>query len=400
MDSMRRDRNHELSALLIAPDQNLAREFTASLADSNCFLVLAELKTYPTTGTLDIRLRQLNPHVVLIDAASDLEAACELMRYLAGNRPGTQVVALHRRKESPVVVRVLRSGASEFLHSPFDSAEQREAAARLRRLIQPDEASVLNQGQVVVYSSAKPGAGASTVAAYSAHALRKVSGGRVLLVDLDLEGGSLAFLLKLQAKYSVVDALQQGDQLDAGVWSVVVSQAAGLDILPAPEQPYTEALSIEQVRTLVEQARLLYDWIIIDAGVVFQRFSLMLLSEADQNCLVTAGDLGSLHMARKAVAMLTGFGIGADRYHIIVNRFVRNGGIGGADMQKILGSPVMATLPNDYHALHRVIALGQPLGEDGELGRAFTTLARQLMEDGAAERKGKTQETAETAAAR
>jgi pilus assembly protein CpaE len=400
MDSMRRDKNNELSALLIAPDQNLAREFTASLADSNCFLVLAELKTYPTTGTLDIRLRQLNPHVVLIDAASDLDAACELIRHLASNRPGTQVVALHRQKESPVVVRVLRCGASEFLHSPFDRTEQREAAARLRRLIQPEEASVPDQGRVIVCTSTKPGAGASTVAAYSAHALRKASGGRVLLIDLDLEGGTLAFLLKLQPKYSVVDALQQGDRLDAGVWSVVVSQAAGLDILPAPDQPYSEALSIEQVRTLVEQARLLYDWIILDAGAVFQRFSLMLLSEADQNCLVTAGDLGSLHMARKAVSMLTGFGIGSDRYQIVVNRFARNGGIGGADIKKILGSPVMATLPNDYHALHRVIALGQPLGEEGELGRAFAALARQLMEDATAERKGKTEETAETAAAR
>ncbi len=400
MDPTRRERQEPLSALLIAPDRDLAAEFLAAAGSARGFLVLAELKAYPSEGTLDIRLRQLKPHVVLVDAVSDLETACNLIGYLAGYRPAVQVVALHRRKDSPVVVRALRSGASEFLHSPFALDEQQEAVARLRRLAQPEDAAPPELGRVIVFTAAKPGSGASTVAAYSALALRKQTGKRVLLVDLDVEGGTLGFFLKLQPKYSVLDALEQADRLDAGVWSVVVSQAGGLDVLPAPEGPPDGPLPIDRVRSLVESVRLLYDWVLVDTPPVFHRFSLMLLSEADQSCLVTAGDLASLHMMRKAVTMLTGFGIGKDRYQVVVNRFARNGGISGADIDKILGGPVLATLPNDYPSLHRVIALGQPLGERGELGGAFTGLARQLMEGNPNNRKASPEAAAEPAAAR
>jgi hypothetical protein len=49
-----------------------------------------------------------------------------------------------------------------------------------------------------------------------------------------------------------------------------------------------------------------------------------------------------------------------------------------ADMEKLFGCAVHARLPNDYFALHRVVTLGQPLGNDCELGRAIETIARNL----------------------
>ena len=49
--------------------------------------VLADLKKYPSDQTLEIRLRQLQPEVVLVDVASDLETACLLIRQLASLDP-------------------------------------------------------------------------------------------------------------------------------------------------------------------------------------------------------------------------------------------------------------------------------------------------------------------------
>jgi pilus assembly protein CpaE len=47
-------------------------------------------------------------------------------------------------------------------------------------------------------------------------------------------------------------------------------------------------------------------------------------------------------------------------------------------MEKLFGCKVHARLPNDYFSLHRVVTLGQPLGADGELGRAIESVATRL----------------------
>jgi Flp pilus assembly CpaE family ATPase len=62
----------------------------------------------------------------------------------------------------------------------------------------------------------------------------------------------------------------------------------------------------------------------------------------------------------------------------LVNRVDKRDDIGVADMEKLFGCPVHAKLPNDYFALHRVVTLGQPLGNDGDLGKAIENVAMRL----------------------
>ena len=96
--------------------------------------------------------------------------------------------------DSDAILRSLRSGASEFLYAPFDVQTQNDAVARLRRLLQPGPAERSEPGSIVAFSSAKPGSGASTLAAQTAFALRRTTSQRVLLADFDLMGGMIAFL--------------------------------------------------------------------------------------------------------------------------------------------------------------------------------------------------------------
>ena len=73
----------QITALLISPNRDLAEQFVATLAQTKAFQILADLKSYPNGQTLEIRLRQLKPHVVLLDLATDLNAATELIRCMA-----------------------------------------------------------------------------------------------------------------------------------------------------------------------------------------------------------------------------------------------------------------------------------------------------------------------------
>jgi pilus assembly protein CpaE len=388
MDGQRRVRETGLTALLICPDRELAQKFSSALAETKAFQLLADLKNYPARNTLDIRLRQLKPAVVLIDVASDIQVASDLIRFLAGVRPVIQIVGLHHTNESSAVVSILRLGASDFLYAPFAASQQREAVARLRRLSQPEQEEEPVIGKVVVFTSAKPGAGSSTLATHTAHAIRKSSGKRVLLMDLDLEGGTIAFYLKLPSSYSVLDALEQAHRLDNGVWSALTVNSGGVDVLAAPDQPYTEALDPSRLHEVLEYSRLLYDWIVVDCPSVFHRISLLAISESDQAYLISTADLASLHLGRKAVSLLKQLGFPAERFQVVVNRLSRKDGIGNNDIEKIFDRQVHASIPNDYFALHRVISLGQPLAPDCDLGRSIAALAAKLAGFSAPDKRG------------
>lgn len=399
MDSLRRTRDSGLTTLLISPDRELARQLAAALDESRAFHVLSDLKEYPPTHTLDIRLRQIKPEVVLVDAATNLETACEIARFCAASQPPVQTVGLHRTNDSGAVVKLLRSGASEFLHAPFDVTVQKEAVSRLKRLRQPEPDMPQQMGKVVVFTAAKPGSGSSTLATHTAHAIRKATGKRVLLCDFDLENGAIGFYLKVQSPLSALDALERADQLDAGLWSSFTVNSGGIDVLPAPDHPASAALDPAKLHELLEYARLLYDWIIVDVPAVFHRHALLAISESDQTYIVSTSDLASLHLARKALNLLVQVGFSKDRYQIVMNRMSKRDEIGGSDIEKIFNCPVYATLPNDYFALHRVISLGQPLAVDCDLGRAIAALAARVSGSGPLDRRQTGPAASEPAAA-
>src|ERR1700728_4216643 len=112
----------EIAALLIAPNRDLAQQFLAAVSQTKAFQILADLKSYPPQQTLEIRARQLKPHVVLLDLATDLAAATELITYVSTLTPPGFVVGLHTSNDSTAILQSLRAGAVEFLYTPFDPA--------------------------------------------------------------------------------------------------------------------------------------------------------------------------------------------------------------------------------------------------------------------------------------
>jgi pilus assembly protein CpaE len=368
----------EIAALLIAPDRALAQQFLATLPQTRAFQILADLKSYPPQQTLEIRIKQLKPNVVLLDLASDLNAAIEVVKYIAAMTPPVHVVGLNTLNDSTAILQSLRAGASEFLYAPFELATQREAISRLRRLVQPEAPTQTEAGHVVAMASSKPGSGASTVATQVAFSLQRLTGKRILLADFDLTGGTIGFYLKLSHNYSLVDALQHSEHMDLALWNSLTVNYGGVDILPAPAAPYAEPLDGARLRVLIEHARNLYDWVILDLPAIFNRTSLMAISECERAFLISTSELPSLHLTRKALTMVDQLGFPKDRFQVLVNRVDKRDDISTADMEKLFGCPIHAKLPNDYFSLHRVVTLGQPLGTDGELGKAIEQVAARL----------------------
>lgn len=368
----------EIAAVLIAPNRDLAQQFLATVPQTRGFQILADLKNYPPQQTLEIRARQLKPQVVLLDLASDLSAATELIRFVTTLTPPVHVIGLHTANDAAAILQSLRAGAIEFLYAPFDLATQREALARLRRLCTPESQAPSEAGHVIGFASSKPGSGASTVSTQTAFSMQRLTGKRILLADLDLTGGTIGFYLKLSQNYSVVDALQHAEHLDLALWNSLTVNYGGIDILAAPAAPFADPIDPSRLRILVEHARMLYDWVVLDLPTVFNRTSLMAISECERAFLVSTAELPSLHLTRKALTLVENLGFPKDRFHVLVNRLDKRGDIGTADMEKIFGVKVHASLPNDYFSLHRVVTLGQPLGAEGDLGKSIENVATRL----------------------
>jgi pilus assembly protein CpaE len=367
-----------LTALLIAPDRDLANQFAATVPQTRAFQVLADLKSYPPVQTMEIRVRQLKPSVVLLDLSTDLGAATDLIKVMAGLNPPVHVVGLHRSNDSAAILQSLRAGATEFLYAPFDLATQRDAIARLRRICVPDQQGEAEAGHVLAFASSKPGSGASTLATQTAFSLQRLTGKRILLADFDLTGGTTGFYLKLNHEYSLVDALQHAERLDSALWSSFAVNHGGLDILPSPASPYAEAVDPSRVRTLIEHARQLYDWVILDLPSVFNQTSLVAISESERAFVVSTAELPSLHLTRKAMTMVDQIGFPKERFQVVINRSDKHDDIGKANMEKLVNCPIYASMPNDYFSLHRAVTLGQPLGSEGELGKAIDQVAGKL----------------------
>jgi pilus assembly protein CpaE len=376
-----------LTALAIIPDRELAAQLEAALERTRSFQILSEFKSYPSQQSLEIRVRQSKPDVILLDLASDLDQACELIRCVASFNLQTHVVGLHVRNDSDAILRSLRSGASEFLYAPFDVQTQNDAVARLRRLLQPGPADASEPGSIIAFSSAKPGSGASTLAAQTAFSLRRTTSQRVLLADFDLMGGMIGFYLKLTNTKSLLDLLPLAERLHEGAWASAVAVADGVDILAAPETPYAGPVDAARLHAVMEYARMNYDWVVVDLPVVFQRLSLMTISESDRAFLVSTPELPSLHLARKAVNLLDQLGFPKERFQILMNRIDRRDEIAGSDIERLFNCAIDARIPNDYFSLHRAVTLGQPVDAHCELGKAMESLAGRISGRGGQDRK-------------
>jgi pilus assembly protein CpaE len=135
-----------------------------------------------------------------------------------------------------------------------------------------------------VFLGAKGGCGVTTLAANFALALAQESTGKTLLIDLGLPLGDAAINLGIKTEYSVSNALQQSDRLDARLLStLVVKHNTGLSVLASPSEFSDKKLSPDSLDRLVSVAREAYDFVVADVG---SRIDLLGTSLFDRSAIV------------------------------------------------------------------------------------------------------------------
>ncbi|QPF86532.1 polysaccharide biosynthesis tyrosine autokinase [Bradyrhizobium genosp. L] len=118
--------------------------------------------------------------------------------------------------------------------------------------------------KVIGITSALPNEGKSTIAASLAQ-LIAYGGKRVIVVDCDLRNPSLSANLTPNAGLGIVDILSGSKTLEDAVW---IDPKTKMAVLPAasnlPIHQSSELLMADRTRTLFDQLRATYDYVIVD----------------------------------------------------------------------------------------------------------------------------------------
>ncbi len=325
-------------------------------------------------NSLLFRMHETKPEAILLDLSSVPAELNMAIRQLRSHVPRLKVFALHSSAVPQAILLAMRAGASEYLHSPLADCLQ---PAITRILESADaESSPSSRGKIIGFLSSKGGCGATTVACHVAGELQALTKKSTLLADLDLTSGIVSFLLKTPSSYSVLDALKNLSRLDESLWKALLTEKAGLAIMPAPVvYSRWDHPDEEQLRQVLRFARTQHDWIILDLGRSLNSIATAVLEEIDHLFLVSTLEVVALHGLQTIVH---GLFAQSDKLQLILNRTPKTMDISTHELAKVLGRAIYAALPNDYLSLYQSYSSGNLLDSKNILAQQFKALASKI----------------------
>jgi pilus assembly protein CpaE len=350
---------------------SLLREFPELVA------VVADVPT--SAARLDSEslelLHEKDPELVIADFDGDPVSSLRFIRLLSDARPSRIFIGAGPELAPALLMEAMRSGISEYLPTPVSARDLAESLRRSARKLGRGPASSGGAGRVSVFAGAKGGAGVSTAAVNAATYAAALTDRRVLLLDLDLEGGSSAVLTGVKPRYSIVDMVDNLHRLDESLLSsLVVQHDSGLHVLPAPADVIEPGqIKPEQLRTVFRLLRQHYALVVVDLARPLSTLGRSVLEQADELYLVLNADLPSLRNAKRILPHLRRHMEGGEEeLRVMLNRFVDTGEIGESEVRTALQLPVAFRLRRDEDAVLHSVNVGHPIVLNGGRSRYCT----------------------------
>lgn len=232
-------------------------------------------------------------------------------------------------------------------------------------------------GTVITITSGKGGTGKTSITGGVAASLA-LMGRTVLCIDMDIGLRNLDIALGLNDR-----ALM--DFSDVALGRCPLARAAvehptlkGLWLLTSP-MSLPPSLTPEKVRALLDTARTMYDYILIDSPAGLGAGFRLAICGADRALVVSTNDASSLRDAQRAVAELEHLGT----IHLVMNRIqtklLRKLRTTIDDAMDAAGLPLIGVVPEDPQVI-LCANLGLPLTTRGPKGAALAcrNIARRL----------------------
>ncbi len=366
-----------LRAVILGADEDLSQRLEMVFLETGRFGLVRCVESYPDDYSVERLIRVHAPQVVFL-CADDVKEAARVKERIDHTLPGLPVVGFGRDARPEVLIELMRLGVREFLRTPFDPAEIVGIADRIERHLAENPLDAGSTDRVFSFLPAKPGVGTSTLAVNLANAMANVGNTKVLLTDFDFNSGLIAFMLKLNPPYTVVDAVLRSEDLDENLWPQLVTKVGNLDILPCGRPEPGIRVEPIQIHRMISFARRQYDVICIDLSGNMEKYAIELMMESKDIFLVTTPEIPPLHLARERIEFLRSLEL-ADRVRVLVNRWGKRNPVAMEQVEELLEVPVFDWFPNNYAGVHAALVEGRPVNPKSDLGRRVEQVAQRIL---------------------
>ncbi|MEN8684630.1 hypothetical protein [Marivita sp.] len=243
---------------------------------------------YPTGGTPDLL-------IIEHDASMD-----ELDRLAEVSGSNTQLIVISRDNDISRYRQLLDQGGADYLFTPI--TPELLLGAISRTFARSENRQV---GTLLTVFSCGRGSGGSTIAQNTAALLAQLPDKRAMLLDFDMYTGTATLNFDLNPVRGLRELLRDPKSITPKEISKLTHErSVDLQILcSAPTLEAEVSLSSDHFVDIIDQARTLVDYVVIDMPTGWSLLHSKLLAMSERALLVTMTDLGSYQTLRNVETM-------------------------------------------------------------------------------------------------
>lgn len=234
--------------------------------------------------------------------------------------------------------------------------------------------------RVFTVASASGGCGKTFYSTNLAAYLAKATGGKVLLVDLDLQFGEVAISLHLRPKRTIAELVGEED-IPGALSEYVITHSGDFHVLCAPRDPIAgDKVGPRETTAVLEAAREAYDYVVVDTPPSINETVLAAFDQSQSLVLMATMDLPSLKNLRVFLETLKKLSLPADQISVIVNKAESGTGIDLKEVEPLYPQGFSAVLPYAKQVSWS-INMGMPVlmaDPDADISRKFVEGAIKL----------------------
>jgi len=313
--------------LLVGSTDAIVRKVQGALAEGVKERLRLWTQPVAETGGIDAVL-WTRPAVVVLGPGLVDKVLLRLAQTIDAADTDVEVVLIHNGGLDADAA--LAAGVRGLLTKASDEDAIRSAIGRalvaaerhLSREVAPTTGPAPSRGKVTTVLSPKGGAGKTVLSTNLAVGLASVAPRGVVLVDLDLQFGDVAYALGLKPRHTMYDAVTTPGNLDITTLKVFLTHhSSDLYVLCAPDEPHKgEMVSVEAVQQIITLLASEFDHVVVDTAAGLSEHTLAVLDLSSDVVFLADMDVPSVRHLNKVIRAFDRLGMKKAKRHFLLNR--------------------------------------------------------------------------------
>jgi pilus assembly protein CpaE len=328
---------------------------------------------------LTVFSQKQTPNLLILETQAQGGAVLtELEKLAAVCDENTKVIVVGRSNDVQLYRELVRRGVSEYLVGPSTPLQFIETISGL--YVGPTSAPI---GRVVVFTSARGGAGASTIAHNVAWCVAEGLKINTAVIDLDLPFGTAGLDFNQDPAQTVADALAAPERLDDVLLDrLLIKCSEHLSLFAAPALLDREyEIETAAYETVLDQVRATVPCVVVDVPHAWTAWSRQTLRAADEIVIVATPDLASLRNVKNMIDVVKAQRTNDEPPKVVINQagVPKRPEIPVKEFAAAIGYEPALVIPFEPQLFGQAANNGQMLGEVQSNSRPAEAM-RQLAE--------------------